>query len=471
MLPYHCKINESLIFLRLNERGELCLNKCAAQREWQPEEVLCQECRRFAAAPDADGCLHIVAVNGENQLSYFLIKEGLVRKLPFIIKESSAHCLLSFSGGGGQYLGNDSSGRLVAAKFSTASGWREEKPAFAENHSTPVCLLTDKGGALHLITYSVADGSLIYRCRLPGQKWTEPFPLGRALQMSPPPSLWVDLNLNLHVAWYVSRNHTICYRLKKTGGWPHGGWLPEHSLQVNTAARLLSFHEQPESIKIWCVGDGGIVHIFSQQNANWVSTEHETSFRLPIRQGRPGREWYNLAESLPASGLFFPVMPEQVDTAAEQQEEQEQKLLGQLMHLMEEKKSLKAVLNKKDEALTQYRLMLERSQETHKKQSSEWEVTVKGLEVKLSQLEQELRRREAEITSYREQVERTQKQFSARETERKTDQAEILALREKIIQYQQQDDLLKTAIRKLEQELTGRRGVWETISSVFHKKE
>ncbi len=479
MLPYFCQINQQSVFLRLNERGELCLQRKDLQSEWRPEEVIHKECRCFAAAPDARGSLHVIAVDGKRKLTYFLVGEADIRQPPFIIKNSPHHIILSFyPGGSGCFFSSDSSNRLICARYTLATGWSEEKPGFNGDMSVPVCLITDKSGRLHLITYSLTDGSLLYRCGMPGQKWTEPVQLDTALELPLPPALWIDASLNVHTAWYVPRQHSINYRLKKAGGWPQGGWQPEQYLQANMPVRLLSFHEQPDSLKIWLMGDGGQIQIFSRYNGEWDCTEHETGFRLPVRFGFVGGEWYNLADSLPATGWFFTAGQEegkdkryptkagreQIKAAVgtDWQEAQEQQLLIQIMELMEENRNLKAILNEKDEALARYRAMPE--EDFYKKQHAEQKAAIK-------KLEGELRRRDSELKSYKDQVERLQKQLAARETEQKTDRAEITALRQQISQYQQQKASLSSAIRKLEQELARKKGIFGSISSLFHKRE
>jgi hypothetical protein len=475
MLPFFCQLEQQSYFLRLNERGELCLNRKTTEGEWQTDEILWQDCRRFTAAPDTKGNLHVIAANGKQKLSYFLITTDTARELPFVIKESCGHFVLSFSASGGHFFCSDNSNpcKLTAARFSTEANWNEEKPPLGDSNAVPVSLCIDSSGGLHLLVYSLTDGSLTYHSRSQAtQKWAEPFALDSALQLATLPALWIDSKQNLHFSWYSNRNHAICYRTKKPGGWPYGGWQPEHYLPVDTQLRLISFYEQPEHVKLWSIGTGTGVQIFAEQDGNWEMSEEETDFRLPVRHGIPGGEWINLTNTLPGSSWFFTPVP--VPTGkipVDQQDEQEQKLLTQIMQLMEEKKNLKNLLYKRDESLTQYRMMLERSQDSYKKQRSDWTVTINKLETKVRQLEEETNRREGEIKSLKDQVEKTQKMLATREAEKKSERAEIFMLREKLGQSQQQLSGLRATIRKLEQELESKKGAWQTITSFFHKKE
>ena len=116
------------------------------------------------------------------------------------------------------------------------------------------------------------------------------------------------------------------------------------------------------------------------------------------------------------------------------------------MQLMEEKRSLQALLQKKEESLAQYRLMLERSHEKSSKQRSEWEAKLDAR----CNLEEEYRQCQNENKSLIEQLKQVQKKLSAKEAAI-NHRIETDTLRSELTKSKQEEDFLAT-ICKMEEE-------------------
>lgn len=368
--------------------------------------------------------------------------------------------------------GEDRQGTAVGGKYTSASGWQDDFFP-GDSHAVPVSLASDKNSGFHLLLYNLANGSLSYHFRSrETEKWTEDFRLDNALQLAAPPVLWVDGRQNLHIAWYQPRSNKICYRIKKAGGWPVGGWQPEQFLTLQSIPTLFSFYEEGEGIRPWCIYPDGRLNIFSLQSGIWEPIREETDFTLPVRFGVAGGELFNLASVLPPTDWYFLTMPARVnEPPAGEKDDQEQKLLEQIMQLMDEKRSLKALLQKKEESLAHYRLMLEQSSDSSNKQRMEWRENAGRVEGKLRGLEEDVRRRDKEIQSLKEQIAQNENKMAAQELQVKESRREVLDLNLKLAQFKQQEIEVRATIRSLEKELASKKGIWDTISSAFHKKE
>jgi hypothetical protein len=451
--PYFYQAVQHSYFLNLNEQQDLTLSRSSAQDEWGQEEILQQNCNRFVAAPDGNDCLHIVAADSHNKLYHIIVTKEQVQTKPFITQENSGPFLLSFAVNGMGYffyIEDSKSGKLKAAKYSPAFGWEDELSP-EQSYSVPVSLAIDNSSGIHLLLYDLKNDSLNYYFRNQGMKrWADPLCLDSELQLSLLPALWVTAGHNIHIAWYQPCKDTVCYRMKKVGGWPVGGWQHEQHLPLSTAPSLISFHEESESVKVWCIGTESKVDVFYQQNDIWEQVSEETDDCLPVRHGTTGGELYNLARALPPTNLFFTKIPSQatIEPAVEQKNEQEQKPRDQIMQLIEEKRCLNALLQKKEESLAQYRLMLERSHEKSTRQQSEWE---SKSDAKLRNLEEEYRQSENENKSLNKQLKQVQKKLSAMEAATKDHRMETDTLHSALTKSKQQEENLQATIRKMEE--------------------
>jgi len=470
--PYFYQAVQRSYFLNLNEQQDLTLSRSSVQGEWGHEEILQQNCNRFVAAPDENDCLHIIA-NSNSKLYHIIVKKDQVQTKPFITQENSGPFLLSFSVSGMGYffyIEDIKSGKLKAAKYSPAFGWEDELSP-EQSYSVPVSLAIDNSGGIHLLLYDLKNDSLNYHFRnLRMKGWADPFCLDSALQLSLLPALWVTAGYNIHIAWFLSHKNAVCYRMKRAGGWPVGGWQPEQYLPVSTAPSLISFHEESESVKVWCPGTESKIDVFYQQNGNWEQVGEETADCLPVRHGKLGGELHNLADAFPPTNLFFTNDPSKttIEQAVRHKSDQEQKLLDQIMQLMEEKRSFKALLEKNEESLAQYRQKLERSQEEYTRKQSEWEAKSNA---RLRNLEEGYRRCENVNKSLNEQLKQIQKKLSEKETAIKNYRMETDTLRSELTKSKQQVENLLATIRKMEKELESKKGILDKILSAFHKKK
>jgi predicted nucleic acid-binding Zn-ribbon protein len=446
--PYLYQASQLLYFLHLNEQQALTLSK--SRGEWGQEEILQQNCSRFVAAPDRDDSLHIIAADSSNKLYHIIVTQDQVQTKPFLAHENSGPFLFSFSKDGMGYFfytEDITSGKLRAAKYSAALGWKEEVVP-EQSCSIPVSLAADNSGGIHLLLYDLTNDSLNYHFRSERmKKWTDPFCLDRAVQLSLLPALWVTAEHNIHTAWFLPQKNMLCYQVKKAGGWPVGGWQREQYLTLHTEPSLVSFHEESENVKIWCIGTDSKLNVFSPQNGNWQQITKEAIDCLPVRHGKIGGELYDLTDTFPPTDLFFSKISTQItrEHAREQNNEQVQNLLDQIMKLREEKNSIQELLRKKEESVAQYRLMLEHSG----RQRSEYEAKS---EARLSEMEEECRQCQDKNKSLSEQLKQVQKKLAAKEATVKDHQMETGNLRLELTKSMQQKEDLLAAVQKTAEE-------------------
>lgn len=495
--PYFYQAVKHSCFLHLNEQQILTLTRSSGVGKWEQKEILQQTCSRFVAAPDGNDCLHVIAADSNNQLFHIMVTKDQVQTKPFFINENSGPFLLSFSVNGLGYffyIEDNESCKLKAAKYSPASGWKEELSP-EQSHSVPVSLAIDNSGGIHLLLYELTNGSLNYHFRSQmTTRWAEPFQLDSALELSLLPSLWVTAGHNIHIAWFLPRKNTVCYRMKRAGGWPVGGWQHEQYLPLNTPPRLISFYKESETVKVWCIGTGNKLAVFSLQNGNWQMREETNNF-IPLRHGTLGGELCNLADTLPPTSLLFSKVPSQTTT----EHTVGQMLPDQNMQLTEEKRSLTedllATIRKMEEEyrqwqnenktlkdqLEQVQNELSAKEAARKEQFMETDTLrqeltnskqqAEGLLAAIRKKEEETRQWQNENKSLKEQLKQVQKKLNAKETAIKDQCAKIDSLRSELSNSRQQMEDQLAAVRKREKEQESRKGILGRISSPFHKKE
>ena len=496
--PYFYQAVQHSYFLNLNQQQDLTLSKSNVQGEWGREKILQQNCSRFVAAPDDNDCLHIIAADSNNKLSHIIVTIDQVQTKPFITQGYSGPFLLSFSANGMGYLfytEDNKSGKLKAAKYSSVHGWSEEL-APEQSSSVPMALAIDNCSNFHLLLYDLTNETLNYHFRNQEKRWADPFRLDSGLQMSLLPALWVTAGHNIHIAWFLPHKNTVCYRMKKAGGWPVGGWQHEQYLPLNTAPNFISLHEEAESVKVWCIGTESKLDVFYQQNGNWLQVREETDDCLPVRHGTLGGELYNLASSLPPTNLFFTKTPSQITNEhavghrletntlpsdLNKSKQQEEDFLAAIHNLEEEyrqcQNEIKSLnehleqvqkeLSAKDDAITNYQAETDtlRSGLTKSKQQEE------NLLVTIRKMEQKCRQYQHENKSLNEQLKQLQKKLSAKDDAIINYQAETNTLRSGLTKSKQQEEDLLATIRKMKKEMESKKGLLYKISSAFHRKK
>lgn len=463
--PYFYQAVQYSYFLNLNEQQNLTLSRGSIKGIWGQEEILQHNCCRFVAAPDANDDLHIIAADYDNKLCHLVVTEDQVQTKPFIIHENGNPFLLAFSINGTGYffyVDDHSAGKLKAVKYAPLSGWSEElSPEYS--YSVPVSLAIDNCGSIHLLLHDLTNGSLNYHFRSQTtQRWADPFCLDSAVQLSLLPAMWITAGKNIHIAWFMPRKNTVCYRMKKAGGWPVGGWQPEQYLPVQTVPGLLSFREEAEHLKIWCIGTENIVEVFYLQNGSWQHVSGESSDCLPIRHGVLGGELYTLAGALPPTELFLTKVPS--ETTGEEGEYRQ--CQNEIKALKDQLEQVQGELTAKETAIDDYRRETDvlRSWLTKSKQQEE------TLLVTLRKAEQEYRQCQSDNKLLREQLKHVQKKLSVQQVAVENQRMEADTLRLELTKSRQQEEVLRQAIRKMNKEMAGRKGFLAKILSSFQRK-
>lgn len=478
-LPGFYRSQDRDMFLWINERGELVLDLGTGSKE-NSEIVLVKGCRRFFAVPDREAALHIAALNGKRDLIHIQVKDREIREFPVTdgIKPGYFVMAFDFSGKGLVIFNDDKNeNQLFGGHFNGKGRWEISKQDFPEEKPLPVYLSSEKSGLYHLMIYDRSNGRITYYCRPQTlDKWTEPFILADSVNLPIPPSLWIDNEKTIHTAFYNPNDQSICYRKKTAGGWPRGGWQPEYHLPVDTPPTLLSFFQEGGQVRLWYVGTGTDVQVFSWETGIWNPAGADRGLNQPVRQVTFGQQMINLTDMVPGNRWLFAPLEEarklpSTETVEEERSQNEEELLVIYARKMtEEKRLLERRLSKQEIMLNQYRQMLENSRESYQKQRLEWNERFRELRGKNNTLEEMLRSREEEIQKLQQSLDSVKSQLAALEAERRKEKAEMSALRDKLLRLRQNEVKLLSAIETLEDRLQGKRGMWDTLSSLFQKK-
>ncbi len=471
-LPYfYCAENQSY-FLQLYEQ-ELILYRRSQQSEWSEKTVIFSSCLHFNAAPDREGILHILVADNNNELFYLLADENNVRKAPFVIKKSQAPFLLAFSATGHACFCGNQAGRLLEAAFSPEHGWSERKVAAGLEASAPAGLAIDRYGGIHLLLQHIEKNTLIYQYRSHVQNpRTEPYLLASVINQEAISVLSLDSKQVVHVAWYDPKSSTVNYCKRISGGWPHAGWQPEESLQINFPPKLLAFCEQGRALQLWGVEESGLLYVCDIKDGRRQQKSSEQEAQHPVRVGTLGLNSFNLTAALPPDGWYFTseILADGNKKEGFGSDEQDNILLIHARRLMEGKQLLEFQLHKKEASLAQLRQMMERTQESYNKQRHSWDNHLSQLAGTVQRLTETLKSKEMELTLLKKQYQQLQNRLINAETEKRERQAEAIFLRSKL---SENDTLIQALQSKIdEQEIKPARGksFLEKLVEVIHKK-
>lgn len=471
-LPYFYCTKKQDYFLQLIEQ-ELVLYRRSQRSNWSEGKTIFSNCLYFQAAPDQKEVLHILAVNNNNDLYYLLADDDSVRKAQFIVTQSQTPILLAFSGAGHGYFCGSQDGRLIEAVFSAKHGWSERKIAISPEALSPAGLAMDRYGGIHLLLRDMERNSLIYQYRSQVQNArTEQLLLTSALQPEALFVLSLDINQAVHIAWHDPKNQIISYRKKIAGGWPHGGWQPEKSLQISFSPQLLNFFERERTLQLWGAEETGLLHICNTKDGYWQQGSYGLDTWHPMRVGTLGLSSVNLAATLPPESWCFTAETLRCGNNTENLgcDEQDNMLLIHARRLMEGKQLLESQLHKKEASLAQLRQMLERSQENHNKQRQSWDNHLSQLTGTAQMLTETLKSRDMELTLLKRQHEQLQNRLTNAETEKRKRQAEALFLQSKLSENQALIQVLQGKINEQEGALASGKSILERLSEVIHKK-
>ncbi len=472
VLPYYYRLESGDFFLRLTEQNELTFS-CRRRREvWEQEKVIASGCRRFNAAPDREGRLHIIAADTHSNLSYLLANGEKILIAPFNAAESELPFLLAFSAGGNGCFFGGQSGRLAHGTYCPSGGWVVNDFSAAPAAAFPTGLVMDRSGGSHLLLYDTVNQALLYQYCAREQRPGSPLTLAPALRSGSLSAIWLDMSQTVHVAWHDAENDSVGYCRKKAGGWPGGGWLPFRMFPVDFTPKYLSFFEQDQSAHLWVAGESGRLLVCNPQDGQWQPGGKDTAAWHPLRIGALGVCTLNFTAALPPESWCFAA--ETTDggrTASESAaDEQGQLLLLHARQLMEGKKLLESRLQQKEASLLQLRQLLERAQESHTRQRQKWQEQIRQLEATAQKMTEKIKAESGELPPLKEQCEQLQNRLTQTETEKRKLQAEVFSLRSKLGEAQIAVSQLREKVKELESELENRKSVWEKFAGLLHKK-
>lgn len=472
VLPYFYRSEAQDFFLQLTEQNELLLFHRRRLEAWERGKIISAGCRRFHAAPDREGLLHILAADSDNNLGLMLANGENILKTPFKVKNSQLPFLSAFCANGDGCFYGGQPGRLVHGAYSASGGWIVEDLAAVPEAASPTGLVMDRNGGSHLLLYDEASHTLLYQYCSQAQGAENPLTLARALRSGVQSVIWLDMNQTVHVAWYDAEADIISYCQKKAGGWPHGGWQPLQLLTVDFTPKHLGFFGQDRSVHLWVAGESGRLHVCNTQGGHWQPAGKETGDWQLLRIGALGVTAHNFASALPPENWYFPSeAPGDVNPGGESAaDEQGQLLLLHARQLMEGRKLLEARLQKKEASLLQLRQLLERAQESHTRQRQKWQEQIRQLEGAVQKLTDKLNADSGGLPPLKAQCEQLQNRLTQTESEKRKLQAEVFSLRSKLGEAQITASQLREKVKQLESELESRKSVWEKIAGLLHKK-
>jgi hypothetical protein len=471
-LPYFYRSDAQDFFLQLTKKSELLFFRRCQREVWEQGEIIAAGCRRFHAAPDSEGMLHIFAADYDNNLALMLASGENIHKTSFMVKNSELPFLSAFSANGDGCFFGGQSGRLLHGAYSASGGWVVNNFSTAPEAATPTGLVMDRQGGSHLLLHDRARHTLLYQHSSQALGAGNPLTLAQALGSGALSVIWLDTNQTVHVAWYDSGADLISYCRKKAGGWPHGGWQPLQLLPVDFTPQYLGFFWQEQSVHLWVAGESGRLQVCSTPDSQLLPVGKDISGWQPLRIGALGINTLNFTASLPPESWCFPLeTAADVNPAGESAtDEQGQLLLLHARQLMEGRKLLEARLQKKEASLLQLRQLLERAQESHDRQRQKWQEQIRHLEGTVQKLTEKLNTDASVLPPLQAQCEQLQSRLTQTETEKRKLQAEVFSLRSKLGEAQITASQLREKVKQLESDLESRKSVWEKVAGLLHKK-
>jgi len=472
VLPYFYRSESRDSFLQLTGQNELIFSHRRRHEAWEREEAIASGCRRFNAAPDRDGTLHILAADGQHNLYYLQANGGNIRQASFNVTDSELPFLLAFSASGDGCFYGGQPGRAVQGTWSAAGSWTFANFPATPEALVPTGLVMDRQGGSHLLLCDQVNQALLYQYCSQAQRAGNPLNLARALRSGSPSFIWLDLNQTVHVAWHDAEAESISYCRKKAGGWPHGGWLPPQMLPVDFTPRYFGFFEQDQTVHLWIAEEAGDLQVYSPQEGNWKHTGKDIRNWHPLRIGALGVTTLNFTAALPPESWCFVTEALESGNAGKESaaDEQGSLLLLHARQLMDGKKLLESQLQKKENSLLQLRQLLERAQESHTRQRQKWQEQIRQLEGTVQKLKEKMQEEPGELLPLKAQCEQLQNRLTQVETEKRKLQAEVFSLRSKLGEAQIAASVLREKVKELENELESKKSVWEKFAGLLLKK-
>lgn len=467
VLPYFYRSDTQDFFLQLTEQNELVFFRRRQSEAWERGRIIAAGCRRFHAAPDREGMLHIFAADSDNNLALMLASGENILKTPFKVKKSELPFLSAFSAGGDGCFYGGQPGSLVHGAYSASGGWFVEDFAAVPEAVAPTGLVMDRNGGSHLLLYDEASHTLLYQYSSQTQRTGNPLTLAQALRSGAHSVIWLDTNQTVHVAWHDPGADLISYCRKKAGGWPHGGWQPPQFLPVEFTPKYFGFFEQDQAVRLWIAVESGGLLVCNPHDGHWQAAGKDSSGWQPLRIGALGVNTLNFTCGLPPESWCFPLeTAEDVTPGDSAADEQGQLLLLHARQLMEGRKLLEARLQQKEASLLQLQQLQERTQEGHTRQRQKWQEQIRQLEATVQKLTEKSKSESGELTLLKAQCEQMQNKLTQTETEKRKLQAELFSLCSKLGEAQ----IAASQLREKVKELENRKTVWEKVAVLLHKK-
>ncbi|MCW3489263.1 hypothetical protein [Dethiobacter alkaliphilus] len=479
-LPYYSCPGDTEFFLYIDEQGALSSSRRIASQQWEENVILLEKCQLFYAACDNNGTQHIMSADSNDTLRYFFLEDDGWCEKPFMIERAANPFALGFSASGdGYFVSTNGDNNLSALFFTPNGGWRQRILPL-DISSGLYCMAVDRISGIHMVVYHKHDPTLLYISYGRGfASVRSTLALDTPAELSVPPAIWLDADQNVHIAWYSGG--CIWYRVKKAGGWPEGGWLPEREFPVDVAPTLLSFQGYGENVLLWAKHEEGRIFVYDPVGGEEQYGQLSEEQRNPIRIGTIGQISLNFANGCPPGTWYFPgsFVPAAESSGSDggSEVEEDRQLLIHVHRLMAEKKQLETELSQKDTTLSKYRNMLEMAKEHKSKQSLVLQGQLTQLDKKNKELREEINAKNKALISKDEALQQMEKRFAEVkkqldhvQTSNQDSENSITSLQNQLRCTQTKEQELSAKVSELQQELERRKNVWDTIGGIFHKK-
>ncbi|MCR3922744.1 MAG: hypothetical protein NUK65_09545, partial [Firmicutes bacterium] len=471
-LPFFCQGQTSACLLQIRSDGTLISED---QAEDTKTITLLANCKCFDAAAEKNGTVHILAATEENRLVYFLLEGDDVKEIPFITTEAPAHFTLGVDHSGRRYYCGQGDGKLDFAVLGDAMKWQRQEFSIGQQPA-PLAMAIDHANYAHFLSYDVNDFTLSYFSVEPKNfQHSSPFQLSTSLQLRHNPALLYDSVKNIHIAWVSEQDNLLHYQARLAGGWPVGGWQHELAIPLQFLSQMLSFTEVYPHPEIWLLDDRNLIHYISPTDEAEQKPSSPVNNKYPARIGKGVTTELRMITQNEDTSLLtnaLKVLQEDTHVQPSVQEEDDSPLFLHARRLMAEKKRLEYELSKKEATVAQFRHMLDLSQENVRKQTILLNEKLSGINKKVKELQEKnnsLALKCEELQHYQENFTTTQKMLEQTEAATREQRVQLSRLRNDLVLALQRDKEQIHKIKALEEELANKKGVWDTVTSLFQK--
>ncbi|NLZ93819.1 MAG: hypothetical protein GX922_07395 [Firmicutes bacterium] len=472
-LPYICQ-DEATYCLFLKDDVLICEIKKPGTKDTEIVELL-KDCQSFEVASGQDNKLHILAVSNNNKLNYFFLTGNQAQQMPFITEDAPNYFQLAASPEGQVYYCAQNGTKIIFATLTKEMNWQSHELAFG-HQPAPLNLVVDQNHYAHLLVYDLTSLKLSYLpVELNTYHYQQPFTLATKVQLQTNPAFLFDSVQNIHIAWISAQEKLLHYQARLAGGWPVGGWQHPLTLPLDFTAKLMSFSEAYPQAKLWLLDDEQKIHYFKPHETAEKTQSFSAEKFHPVRLAQESKVKIALIPESENATLLDSAKVEieahsQIQTSIE---EENSPLFLHARRLMAEKKRLEYELSKKEATLAQFRHMLELSQSNVRKQTITLNEKLSDINKKVKELQETnstLATRCKELEQYHENFLQTKMKLEKTEEVINTQKVELEKLRQELTAALKQKKEQQQKISMLEEELLKKKGVWDTVTSLFQKK-